>query len=189
MARLKRHRVIWSGSAVVGGGLSTFYVKPDSSVGEADAIHDYFETLKSAFSTAVTITVPSSGDILEDSTGVLVGTWSEPGTGGVTVGTSAENFVMGAGCRVKWQTGGIHDGHRVNGATFLAPIQISSFAGTGALADPFVAVVQTASDDLIAAVDSLAIWSRPKTGVAGASFDVASAIVPDKVSWLRSRRT
>lgn len=189
MARLKRHRVVWSGSGVVGGGLTTFYVKPDSTVGEADDIAAFFDALKSAITTAVTITVPSSGDILEDTTGVLVGTWSDPGTGGVITGTSAENFVMGAGARVRWNTSGIHAGRRVKGTTFIAPIQISSYSGTSALSAPFQAAFQTAADALVAAVPELAIWSRPKPGLSGESNLVESATVPDAVSWLRSRRT
>jgi hypothetical protein len=185
---MKRYRVAWSGGGLVGPGLSTFYEKPDSNVGGADAIFDFFDSLKSAITTAVTITVPSSGDIIEDTTGELVGTWSESGTGGAVVGTSAENFVMGTGARVRWATGGIHGGHRVNGATYIAPLQISSFAGSGALADPFVVVLEASADALLDALPGLCIWSRPRTGLAGASYTIESAVVPDKVSWLRSRR-
>jgi len=189
MARLKRHRVTWSGSGVVGPGLTTFYVKPDSTVGEADDIEAFFTALASSITTAITITIPSSGDILEDTDGTLVGTWSDPGTGGVVTGTSAENFVMGAGARVRWNTSGIHNGRRVKGTTFICPVGISAFSGSLALSTTFQAALQTAASNLVTAVPELAIWSRPKVGSPGASNLVESALVPDAVSWLRSRRT
>lgn len=189
MTEMKRYRVEWSGGGLVGPGLSTFYSKPDSSVGEADAILGFFDAIKSSITTAVTITVPSAGELIEDTTGVLSGTWSDPGTGGVVVGTSAENFVMGTGARVKWVTGGIHGGHHVNGATYICPLGISSFAGSGQLSDPFKVTLEAAADAMLDAAPTLCIWSRPKPGQAGTSFVISDAVVADKVSWLRSRRT
>lgn len=189
MTVLKRHRVAWSGSSVIGPGLSTFYVKPDSTVGEADDIEAFFNAIKALFSTGVTWTIESSGDLIEDTTGALAGSWSDPGTGGTVTGTSAQNYVLGAGARVVWGTSGIFKNRRVKGATFLCPLIIDAFSGNQALADTPRATMQTAAAALLTAVPELCVWSRPQPGFPGESHLVTSTSVPDKVSWLRSRRT
>ena len=97
---------------------------------------------------------------------------------------------MGVGARVEWITGVVFNGRRVRGRTFLVPLAKSRFEGPGMLTSGCVSVLQAAASALVSATD-LRIWSRPSgaPGALGGSALVSAAVVPDQVSWLRSRRT
>lgn len=197
MADLLRLRVVWSGSPVVGGGLSTFYHQAGGTVGIADDIVDFFTAIRNHFPAGITWNVPSSGDMITDTNGELNGTWSEPGTGGIVTSNGTANFASGVGGRVVWNTGGIYRGRRVRGATFLAPLVASVYPSNNTLDDTVVGSLQAAADALVIARPLMTIWSRPVPESApGAGDDtdgennvITSARVPDLVSWLRSRRT
>jgi hypothetical protein len=188
---LKRYRVAWSGSPVVGPGLSTFYESPESGVGGADAIEAFFDGIKGVVPAGVQWTVPSNGDLIVAETGELTGSWSDPGTGGVVSSSGDVPWPSGVGMRVVWNTNGVFHGRRVRGSTFIVPIANASFEGAGNITAGTLSVVQTKANDLVAALDNFAIWSRPANLASndGEANQVTSASVPDKVSWLRGRRT
>lgn len=189
MASIARLRVDWAGNGIVGPGLSTFYFDP-SNTGAADAVHDFFEALNPVlFPSGLTITVPSSGDIITDLTGELSGTWSDPGTGGVTTGTAVGDYALGVGMRVKWTTSTIFRGHRVKGSTFIVPIMGAIFDGTGTIDNATVTSASAAAAAMLTAGVDFKIWSRPGEGYSGSSSNITGGSVPDKVSWLRTRRT
>lgn len=186
---MKRYRVSWTGSPVVGGGLSTFYTSPTSEVGGADDLETFFTGIGAVVPTGVQFTIPSSGDIIESSDGSLAGSWSDPGTGGVVASSGSGSWANGVGARIVWNTDGLFNGRRVRGATFVAPIWISGYEGAGNLTSTTITQLQNTADALVAALPELGIWSRP-SGLSAGEFNlVTSATVPDKVSWLRSRRT
>ena len=191
MTVIRRLRVVWGGPVTIGGGLSTFYAATDANP-LAAGVTAFFDALKGITSTQVTWTIPGGGDLIEDSTGELGGTWTEgAGTPTNISGTNAGLSVMGVGIRVVWNTGGMTNGRRVKGATFITGITGDSFDGSGAVTSARITSAQNAANGLIAAVPSLRILSRPSgpSATDGKSSAVLSAVVPDKVSWLRSRRT
>lgn len=195
MAELMRLRVPWSGSPVVGGGLSTFYKTTTGAIGFADAISDFFTAIRDLVPAGVNWNVPSSGDTISDDEGDLTGTWSEPGTGGLVTSAGTANFASGVGARVVWNTGGLFAGRRVRGSTFICPLVASVYPSNNTLDDAAVATIQAAADGLVAALPEMVIWSRHAAATSthgeltGESNAVTSARVPDLVSWLRSRRT
>lgn len=191
MAALQRLRVEWSGSGVTGPGLTTFYFD-GAAVAFSDSVETFFNAIKANIPSDVIITVPSNGDIIEETSGDLIGVWSEPGTGGTITGTFAGDYAQGVGVRVVWQTSGIYRGRRVKGSTFLVPIGGALF-GTNGLLDPATqAIFAAAAAALVTAEPTLAIYSR-KSDVTPATDGqrnvVVGSTVPSQVSWLRSRRT
>jgi hypothetical protein len=176
---------------VVGPGLTTFYESPESGVGGADAIEAFFDGIKGAVPDGVQWSIPSSGDLLVAETGELTGAWSDPGTGGVVSSSGGAPFVNGTGARVVWNTAGVFGGRRVRGSTFIVPLVTGAFEGAGNLNSGNIALLQTKADALIADLDNMAIWSRPNNLASdnGEANQVTSATIPDKVSWLRGRRT
>lgn len=189
MPTLMRLRVPWSGSPVVGGGISTFYHLTAGTIGYADDVADFFTAIRNGVPAGITWQVPSSGDTILDSTGELNGTWSEPGTGGTVTSAGTVNFANGVGARVVWNTNGIFRGRRVKGATFIVPLVSGVYLSDGTLDNATVATFQAAADALVAARPNLVIWSRPVDATPGESNAITSAVAVDKVSWLRSRRT
>lgn len=189
MSQMQRLRVTWSGPGVTGPGLSTFYTSTAGPLGIANAVKTFLQSQQLAFPTNVTITVPSGGDLIEDTTGALAGTWNEPGTGGSFTGTGTGDYPQGVGMQIRWRTGGIVAGRRVVGSTFFVPIMSAIFDADGTLDNATVTSLTNAGTALIAAHPDLRIFSRPKGPRIGSSHAVLTAVVPDRVSWLRSRRT
>jgi hypothetical protein len=82
-------------------------------------------------------------------------------------------------------------GRRVRGSTFLTGLTGDSFDGSGGVTTARINTITTAANVLRSNVPTLRILS-PATSVAAAdghSSPVTGSTVPDKVSWLRSRRT
>lgn len=189
MATLNRVRAFWQGASVIGDGLSTFYVEAGAGAGYANAIKTFLSSQAAAYPTGTTITVFATGDQIDSATGGLVGTWTDTSTGASIAGTNPSAYALGVGMRVKWLTSGIVGGRRVVGSTFLVPIGSSIYDTAGTIANATVTSTTTAATNLVAAVPSLRIWSRPTNTRAGASSAVVSGFCPDSISWLRSRRT
>ena len=188
MVVLHRMRVEWSGSAVTGPGVTTFYFGA-AATGTAASVKTFFTALAPTFPTGVTWTVPESGDAINDTNGSLAGTWSEAGGGGQVSGSVAGNFARGVGAQIRWTTGGIRHGRRVIGSTFLVPLAVGAYDVDGSLQASTVTLLNSASANLLAA-QPLTILSRATPGTSdGISSAVAGRTVPDRVSWLRSRKT
>lgn len=152
-------------------------------------ITDFFDDISDYFPSALSWTIPSSGDSIEDASGAIDGFWSTTG-GGTVQGTGGGGaaFPNGVGLRVRWRTAGINNGRRVVGSTFLTSLLGSAFDTNGTIGSAALGAVQ-ASADLLAASGALLIWSRPDPGSTnGFSSAVTSAEVPDRVTALRSRR-
>lgn len=188
MAVLARLRCTWNGAGVVGPGVSTFYFD-SADTGASTAVLAFFNTAPLLFPSSVQITVPSGGEMINDGDGSLAGTWNDPGTGGVVTGTNTGDFAMGVGFQVRWQTAGIVGGRRVVGSTFIVPIASGIFDTNGTLDTATVTAEQSAANTMIGGSVTFKVWSRPTPSRVGTSNNITSAVVPDRVSWLRSRRT
>lgn len=199
MTTIARMRVTLTGSAVPGGGVATFYSSAPDVAGWPAAVKAFYTSIQSSTPGSLTVTVPSNGDTLDVATGDINGVWTATG-GGSVVGAASSAYVMGTGARVVWNTDGIVDGRRIKGSTFIVPLLDGSLAGDGQLDDTFRTSLTGWATTLIAAVpDDFLIYSRPMPAREGAHGTlpardgtvsrILSASVPDKVSWLRSRRT
>lgn len=198
MADLRRLRVVWSGFPVVGDGVTTFYTRSTDPTGFPGAVRSFFSSVAGLAFPALTITVPNTGDVISDVDGSLQGVWTDGTAPAPVTGTNTGDFAKGVGAQVRWHTDGVVGGRRVVGSTFLVPLAGGIFDADGTLDTTYVTSVKTAADALIASQTTLAIWSRPQPAREGAhgtlparpgssNFVLASS-VPDRVSWLRSRR-
>jgi hypothetical protein len=186
---LAKVEVVLTGTGVVGGGVSTFYCLESGVSGLPDALETFYGVVAANSPDNVTFTVPSSGDVIDDTSGELSGTWSTPGEGGSFAGAASSGFQMGVGARIRWNTPGTRGGRRVVGTTFLVPLASSAFTTDGFLLTTVQTALQNAGTALIAAHE-FRILSRPSGPLPdGISWTVVSCAVPLNVSWLRSRRT
>lgn len=170
-----------------GAGVSVFY--SNFGVDMTVELGTFFNAIRAFFPTAVSWSVPSSGDILDEVSGLITGAWIG-GTPVSITGSGATAYAAGTGCYVRWQTAGIANGRRVKGRTFLVPLLTSCYQTDGTIFDSNLATMQTASTAL-ANSGKMRIWHRPSNRGAnnGNAFSVTAAIGPDRVTSLRSRRT
>ena len=187
--QLNRLVLTWSGPQVVGGGVTVMHFEgAEGAVPDCAAIKAAWEAMATSIPSGVTITVPNSGDVIEDTTGLLVDVWT--GTGGGTVaGSGPSNSFSGVGACISWLTGGIVNGKRLRGRTFVVPL----CAGVADLDGTITASTMTQLGTLANALQAsggLAVWHRPTTagGSDGTSYGVLSNRVRDKAAFLSSRR-
>lgn len=183
---MRRCKVEWQG---LGGlpGLSTFYfgvASPNVSV-----LTTFFTTLRPLFPSGLTWNIPQSGDELDDATGALTGGWLGSGGGSVTANGGNTPYAAGVGAAVQWNTGVINNRRRIRGRTFLAPLLASKFDASGTIDSAALTTLQVACSTLAAGGVAFGIWHRPVNGAGGLYAAVNDALVPDRVTSLRSRRT
>jgi len=148
----------------------------------------FFNAVKGLIPSVTSINVPTSGDTVDENTGTLASGWSA-GTGGTVVCTGAGNYFAGVGAYINWGTTTIVAGRRLRGRTFICPMTVNQSDTNGTLLAAAVTTLQTAGNTL-AGTGHLSVWHRPSApGMAdGTSGAVSSALVPDQVTSLRTRR-
>jgi hypothetical protein len=195
MAPIARWRITSDGY-LGGPGVTTFFADGTNG-GTADigsALKTFLEVCKAYQPIVMTYHYPGTVDVLEDSTGILLGTIAVSQQTD-TVCTSPGNYPAPAGFECRWDTGLVYDSHRLRGRTFFVPATDAVFQSDGTLSTSPRSTLQTAATAMVAAVGTkMRVWHRPlkdKDGVitrTGASAAVASALIPDKVVVLTSRR-
>lgn len=192
MANLDRIRVSWTGFPG-SPGVSTFY-STDAPY-TMGALYALYANMAAFLPIDVTISFPTTGDIIDPLNGSLTGTWAGP-TEADVVGTGTGPYAAPTGIMIRWDTGSILDGHRLQGRTYLVPAVGGIFDGDGSIATGplgtargFVAAFLTADSG------RLVVWHRPvKDRIthavtrAGGYTAVNGGTVPDEAVILRSRR-
>ena len=165
----------------------TFYFT-GTMPGKPAAVLTLLDSIKTMFPTGMTFDVPSSGDVLDDSTGELTGAWSASG-GGQVVGSGGGSWAAGVGGRAVFETSNIHLHRRVRGSHFLVPLVVAQYDSSGTIANATLTAWQgTYNAFLAATTPDWRVWSRPNSEGAFAVSSVTACSFPDKVSTLRSRR-
>jgi hypothetical protein len=194
MTNILRVRCIWSGFPG-GPGVSTHYLGVGYPAGSIAAIRTFYNALAGLLPNTLNIQVPGSGDLIDDASGSIVGTWSDT-TPAVVAGSSASGYAAPVGALVRWNTGGIVAGRRVRGKTFIVP-GVNMFEPGGTPIASAITTMTTAATALVTATTpALLVWARPFDPVPpdtrphrdGTSHAVTSAFVPDKSMVLLSRR-
>lgn len=188
MPSIVRIRTTLTGGPVVGGGLNVTHFAAGSTSGPA-AVKAFWTSAATFMPNGVTITVPGTGDTVDELTGQIDGTWTASGGGTVTSSGGTTGWAAGVGCRVWFATDGITRGRRVRGSIFVVPILANSYDPDGTLNSSVAGAISTMASTL-AGVAAFGVYTRPQSGLTNGKFhDVLAGVGADAVSWLRSRRT
>jgi len=181
--------VAWAGPQVVGSAVNVLHFDgSNQSAPPVAAIKGAYGFVANVMPTGSSVTIPTTGDVIEDTTGELVGVWTGAG-GGAVNGMADAKAAAGVGGCVGWQTGGIVNGRKLRGRTFLVPLSISAYDGDGTFTASAANYLKQFADGLQAA-GPLAVLHRPTSKGAsdGTSYGVIANRVRDKVAYLSSRR-
>lgn len=195
MTALNRVTVAWQGWPG-SPGVTQFYTDNVPAQTTIDGIRSFFQSLITLLPTGLTINVPGSGDIVEDATGGLAGSWSVGTTPLQVTGNGAGTYAGNAGAVVHWLTNTVVTKRRLRGRTFIVPMVSSAYDATGSLSVTALNTLTTAASTLVSAAGgNLVVWHRPViqkgTGVVvrtGSNGKITSSRVPDLAVSLRSRR-
>jgi len=112
-------------------------------------------------------------------------------------GTLAPSTVYagGSGLVVNWITGAFWNGRKVRGRTFIVPA-VNVYSNDGTITSGVQTAWQNAGN-VFAATSGITpvVWAKkfddsdPPQQVAGASFPITGALVPDRAAQLRTRRS
>lgn len=181
--------IAWAGAPVVGPGVSVMHCQAGDEDSLLAAARTMFVGVSDQFPTGLQWSFPAAGVTLDEATGNVVSTWTATGVHTAVPATNGATWTNGVGLRIKWPTIGVVHSRHVTGSTFMVPLVISAYEGAGNIKDSILAQFQLAASTFAAVPNALRIYSRKTSLHAGISFPVNAAIVPDKVSWLRGRRT
>lgn len=164
-------------------------------------IKAFFTAIKTYLPNGLSLSIKGAGDTIEDSTGVLNGTWSAGGDLSETGGPTSLAYAAAAGALVRFSTTTIVHGHRLRGRMFIVPINSVNFSTSGGIASGLQTAMQTAASSLVSGfAGSMVVWSRPFAGTPagggrpanparpGSNGIVTGATVPSTMCVLRSRR-
>lgn len=172
--------------------MNTFYTLDPAAL--KGALGTFYDAIKTLIPLGTKIEVERAGDVIEDSTGKIIGDWTNAFVT-VTDGSGVGAYAGPVGAVVTWHTQSIADGRRVRGRTFLVPLVASVYDLDGTLTNTALDVLQAAATGLVtSAPDILFVWHRPraasltKPARLGSSAAAISATVPDMAAVLRSRR-
>lgn len=196
---ISRVSVAWQGWPGA-PGVSQFYYGTAlgdlPTQGNIDALRTFFNSLVGSLPAGLTISVPKTGDRINEVDGKIIGTWDVPVQPLVVNGAGAGNYAGNAGAVCHWLTPTVVAGRRVRGRTFLVPLISTAFDATGSLSTTFINTLQNAAQALVAQPDGApTIWARPfidpkgvKPARPGSRAQVTSFRVPDLAVSQRSRR-
>jgi hypothetical protein len=177
-----------------GDGFSTFYATPGGSF--MSALRTFWAAMAPSMGQGITISFPSSGDTIDDTTGHLTGSWSGSTLTDVTTPATAK-YASGVGVAINWLSSAIvpigsssKTAHRLRGRTFVVPVTAAAYDGDGTLLSSYLTPIQAGADALvIAGATFFKVWHRPAVGASdGMSGQVNAAKIHDRVAFLSSRR-
>lgn len=189
MGDIYRVRTIWTGAPLVGPTVSTFYLG-GGSLGFLSDLHAFWGAVGNRVPAGITWSTSNTGDVLEDTTGAITGTWTD-GTNSTISSSGTGPFAAGVGARMVMSTDGIRNKRRVKGSIYLVPLTTACYQSDGTIDSAVLTALQTAASALLTGLQpEWKVYSRPHKGTNdGQQQKVLSVTVPDKISWLRSRRT
>lgn len=184
---MKRIVVQWSSPAVKGLAVSVLNFV-DGTTDPSKVCMDAWTAAKGSMSTGMTVTVPASGDVLDNSTGRLTDVWTSPTGGGAVTGSTTAPAAAGVGACVTWLTTGIENGRRVRGRTFFVPLPAGAYESDGTLLAAQMTLLSAWAQNL--GSGGLAVFHRPtsKGGSDGNLYPIERFVLRDRVAFLSSRR-
>jgi hypothetical protein len=187
---IRRFTAVWSG--IEGApGYSQLYgsndIDPDTQLA---AVNAFWNAARVVVTNAAGITQIASGDVIDEVSGDVTGTWAS-GSDVEHIGSASGAYSAPVGAAISWRTGVFLAGRELRGRTFIVPCSSEVFTGTGQLSSGAVGELMTAAAFLVstgAGFDpDMRVWHRP-VAADGTSRTILSASVSAKAAVLRSRR-
>lgn len=154
----------------------------------------FCDNISAALPNVVKLDVMPECEEIVATTGTMLGVYNGGTTPQVSgTAAAAAGWAAAAGGVISWSTGGVRNGRRVRGRTFVVPLSNEVWDIDGTIKSVPMGTLNTAATNLRAAGTDveLVVYARPSAPGAsdGAQFQVLSHRVPDMSAILRSRRS
>ena len=179
--------MVWSGFGGAPGYTNMYFTPGDAGI-FLPGLKGFFDLLVSRLPNGMHIAYPSSGDELNEASGVITGSWGVTPPAD-TVGGDSSVYPGAAGACVIWDTLSIVAGRRLKGRTFVVPMTSATFDIDGSLSAGTVTLFNSAiATFLSGTAGSGLVWHRPVGGSGGVAGVIQGGHVSDKCAVMRSRR-
>lgn len=200
MAELLRVKARWGGFTGA-PGYTVFHMREfDGGGGQAgnaqaavDKVRLFFDGIKSWLAYGVNVTVLGEVEVIEETTGQMVTVVgvTQPAIVQSTASV-VDKYAAAVGAVITWRTGGVRNGRRIKGRSFMVPLTGNAFENNGTLHADALGSLNTAATALRngATTPDLGVYARPTGPGAtdGIWHVVTSHSTPDFSAVLRSRR-
>lgn len=140
----------------------------------------------------VSLQVQTDVEVVDEATGELQTVHNVAPRATLPGEAASAPYSAASGAVITWRTGGVRNGRRVRGRTFLVPLATAAYQSDGTLAASTITALTTNLNTFLNPPDAIemGIYARPSVKGAsdGAWFAATGFSVPDKVAVLRSRR-
>ena len=197
MAGIDRIRVSLTGFNGAPGVCTFYAINAPSVIGFVQSL---WTAVITKMPTVVAAQVEGFGDTIEDTTGVISGSWSIAQPPQLHGGASGPYSAPSGAC-LTWLTGTVLDGRRVRGRTFLVPMSDTFYAADGRINPSDAVDLNAACAQYVQNLGGAGVvWHRPYAGrVAtvklkarpahvGGHAVITGSSVATKIAVLRSRR-
>jgi hypothetical protein len=140
-------------------GVSTFYSQGTDVTVLKGRLATFYGAVKGYIPSGITITIPSSGRVIESTTGHPTAMWAN-GTDTAIACTGTGGVHAAGGAMIRWNSSLFVNNRRLRGKTFLVPLTVSSYSSDGTLDSAAFGVLNTAAAAVPGGTSGLAIWSR-----------------------------
>lgn len=131
--------------------------------------------------------VATSGRVLEEETGALLGEWTHTSIYDGVGGDAGEPVADSTQVLLRWVTGSVLGGRFVRGRTFIPGLSVSHLTN-GNLSTTAISGCQAAQSSFLGAGTGFGVWHRPKGGVGGALVPASGGTTWQELAVLRRRR-
>lgn len=152
------------------------------------ALGDFLDTMTPLLGKGTGWAIDTEGREITPETGALSGEWSDPTPySGEAAGNATPAVANASSLLIRWKTGVIRAGRRVQGRTFI-PGMRNEYLVNGDVSPALVTLVQDNLADYIATEVGPVIWCRPIEGRAGVNVNATAATVWSEWAVQRRRR-
>lgn len=162
MVNLREIRTAWTGPQGLSMLTVMYFEAPSVTVAtQRAALSVFWQAVRADISSQYTYTIETAGRIIEDSSGELVGSWSEP-TPYSAPGSAAGQPVPDASqVLLRWGTGQVVNGRFLKGRTFVPGLAVN-FTSNGNVTPAVAAGIDTAQLAFVGAGSGFSVWQRPR---------------------------
>lgn len=156
-------------------------------------VHNFFDSLKTGLPPVVNVQVEQEVEVIEDTNGQISSILTAAAKPNVVGTATTAQYSAASGACITWLTGGVRNGRRVRGRTFLVPLSNVIYDVNGTLSATWLQNIQYSASILTtddASTPTFGVYSRPSgPGATDGTWQIATGSrVPDMAAVLRSRR-
>lgn len=182
-------------------GYTNFFFRDFSSTGEPTSaqataavarVQTFWSNMAAKFPPNVQLAIQGEVQVIEDTDGKLKDIFTVTPPANIVGGSATTTYSAPTGMVINWRTGGVRNGRRIRGRTFLVPCANNMYEADGSIAAASLASAVSTAQALAdqTGTPDLGVWARPTTkGATDGIWQVVTGVtVPDMAAVLRSRR-